>query len=79
MSGLVLERFDMTAGDSVVIKLAGTARVLATRTGDFERSLKPSMLEFIARHHTVGLLWSSALMLWGAIAWLRNQFAMTTR
>jgi hypothetical protein len=79
MSGLSLERFEMTAGDSIVLKLAGTARVLATRTGDFERSLKPSLLEFLARHHTVSLLWSSALMLWGAIAWLRNQFDATTR
>ncbi len=79
MSGLTLERFEMTAGDSIVLKLAGTARVLATRTGDFERSLKPSLLEFLARHHTVGLFWSSALMLWGAIAWLRNQFDVTTR
>ena len=69
----------MTTGDSIILKLAGTARVLATRTGDFERSLKPSLLEFLARHHTVGLFWSSALMLWGAIAWLRNQFDVTTR
>lgn len=79
ISGLVLERFEMTAGDSLGIKLAGTARVLATRTGDFERSLKPSLLEYAARHHTVSLLWSSALMLWGAIAWVRKQFDTTIR
>lgn len=74
VSGLVLERFELVAGDNVAVKLSGTARVLATRTGDFERSLKPSLLEFVARHHTIGLFWSSALMLWGAIAWLRKQF-----
>lgn len=74
LGGLLLERFEMTAGDSIGIKLAGTARVLVTRTGDFERSLKPSLLEFIARHHTVSLFWSSALLLWGALAWMRKQF-----
>jgi hypothetical protein len=74
ISGLVLERFELTAGDSVGLKLAGTARVLATRTGDFERSLKPSLLEFVARHHTLSLFWSAALGLWGAIAWVRKQF-----
>ena len=74
IAGLVLERFELSAGDSIGIKLSGTARVLATRTGDFERSLKPSLLEFIARHHTVGLFWSAALMAWGAIAWVRKQF-----
>lgn len=79
MSGLTLERFEMTAGDGIVLKLSGTARMLTTRTGDFERSLKPSLLEFLARHHTVSLFWSSALMLWGAIAWLRSQLGMTTR
>ncbi|MDM0118005.1 hypothetical protein QTI66_38640 [Variovorax sp. J22R133] len=74
IGGLVLERFELTAGDSVGIKLSGTARTLATRTGDFERSLKPSFLEFVARHHTVSLFWSAALLLWGAITWVRKQF-----
>lgn len=74
IAGLVLERLELAAGDSVGIKLSGTARVLTTRTGDFERSLKPSLLEFIARHHTLSLFWSAALMLWGAIAWVRKQF-----
>ncbi|QPF74380.1 hypothetical protein G8A07_16615 [Roseateles sp. DAIF2] len=75
LAGLTLERFEMTVGDSVGLKLAGTARVLATRTGDFERSLKPSLLEFLARNHAVGLFWSAGLLLWGAIAWIRKQFA----
>lgn len=73
ISGLVLEHFELKAGDVIAIKLSGTARMLATRIGDFERSLKPSLLEFIARHHTVSLLWSTALFLWGAIAWARRQ------
>lgn len=72
IDGLVVEHFQLAAGDSVGIKLSGTARVLAVRTGDFERSLKPSLLEFISRHHTVGLFWSAALTLWGAIAWVRK-------
>ena len=74
IAGLVLERFELVAGDTVGIKLSGTARVLRTRTGDFERSLKPSLLEFASRHHTVSLLWSAALVLWGVIGWMRKQF-----
>lgn len=74
VAGLELERFEMVAGDSITVTLSGTARVLRTRTGDFERSLKPSLLEYIARHHTVSMFWSAALFLWGAITWMRKQF-----
>ncbi|KQP43298.1 hypothetical protein ASF44_06960 [Pseudorhodoferax sp. Leaf274] len=74
VAGLELERFELAASDSVTVRLSGTARVLATRTGDFERSLKPSLLEYIARHHTVGMAWSAALFLWGAVTWIRKQF-----
>lgn len=74
VAGLELERFELAAGDSVALRLSGTARVLTTRTGDFERSLKPSLLEYIARHHTVSMFWSAALFLWGAITWVRKQF-----
>ena len=74
IAGLELERFELVAGESVGVRMAGSARVLSTRTGEFERSLKPSLLEFVARHHTIGLFWSAALMLWGVLAWLRRQF-----
>ena len=74
LTGLELERFELVVGDRVGLKLSGSARTLATRTGDFERSLKPSLLEFVARNHTIGLFWSAAVMLWGVVAWLRKQF-----
>jgi hypothetical protein len=74
IDGLIVEQFQLAAGDNVAVKLSGTARVLAVRTGDFERSLKPSWLEYMSRHHTVGLFWSAALTLWGAIAWIRKNF-----
>lgn len=74
LAGLELESFALSAGESITVQLSGTARVLRTRTGDFERSLKPSLLEFIARHHALGMFWSTALFLWGAIAWVRKQF-----
>ena len=74
MAGLELESFELNAGDSIAVRLSGTARVLRTRTGDFERSLKPSLLEYVVRHHALGMFWSTALFLWGAIAWVRKQF-----
>jgi hypothetical protein len=52
--------------------LAGTASTIESQVGSFRRSLKPSVLEWLARHHTLGLLWSSAVFLWGASAWLRK-------
>jgi len=73
IAGLELERFELVAGDSVGVKLSGSARTMTTRTGDFERSLKPSLLEYVARHHTIGLFWSAALLLWGILGWLRKQ------
>ena len=73
LAGLELERFELVVGDRVGIKLSGSARTLTTRTSDFERSLKPSLLEFVARNHTVGLFWSAAVMLWGVVAWLHKQ------
>ncbi|MBA5603862.1 hypothetical protein H3H36_00605 [Duganella sp. FT3S] len=72
LDGLELQRCDIVLGPVVRVKMAGTARSLLTRTGHFERSLKPSLLEYAARHKTVALLWSAALMLWGAVQWLQR-------
>lgn len=73
LAGLALERFELSAGAHITVRLSGTARVLRTRTGDFERSLKPSLLEYVVRHHALGMFWSTALFLWGAITWVRKQ------
>lgn len=75
VGGLVVERFELIAGATLALKLSGSARRLELRTGEFSRSLKPSWLEYAARHHLVKLLWGSAAVLWGALAWLRQQVA----
>lgn len=72
LDGLELQRCDVVLGPVVKVKMAGTARNLLTRTGHFERTLKPSLLEYAARHKTVALLWSAALVLWGAVQWLQR-------
>lgn len=72
LGGLDLQRCDVTLGPVVKVKMAGAARTAITRTGHFERSLKPSLLEYAARHKTVALLWSAALMLWGIVQWLQR-------
>lgn len=72
LGGLDLQRCEVLLGPVVRVKMAGTARSLLARTGHFERSLKPSLLEYAARHQTVALLWSAALMLWGIVRWLQR-------
>jgi hypothetical protein len=74
LEGLVLERCELSLGSALKLQLAGSARRLETRSGAFERSLKPSVLEFVARHHLIGLLWGSAGFFWGVLTWLRKQF-----
>lgn len=73
LSGLRLERGEVTAGSDVTVRLSGSASTLETQVGSFRRSLKPSLLEWLARHHTLELLWSAAGLLWGAAAWWRRQ------
>ncbi|MCR5867254.1 hypothetical protein [Aquincola sp. J276] len=74
LDGLAVERLALQAtGSGLAMTASGSATGLRTRVGDFEQSLKPSLLEMVARHHLVGLLWSAAAMLWGALAWTRRQ------
>ena len=75
LDGLRLERFEIVAGAPLQIELNGSARGLRQRVGEFERSLKPSWLEYLARHHLAQLLWASAGVLWAALAWLRRLLA----
>jgi hypothetical protein len=72
LAGLDLQRCELVLDGSVHVRLTGTARTMLTRTGHFERSLKPSVLEYAARHKTVELLWSAALLLWGVARWLQG-------
>jgi hypothetical protein len=75
VDGLTAERCEIVLATPLVLRLNGSAGTLRLRVGDFERSLKPSWLEYISRHHLVHLLWGSAAVLWGALAWMRKQFA----
>ena len=75
VDGLVVQRCELIAGAPLLLKLSGSARVLRLRVGEFERSLKPSWLEYVSRHHLTSVLWGSAALLWGALAWLRKYFA----
>ena len=77
VDGLVVQRFELIAGAPLLLKLSGSARVLRLRVGEFERSLKPSWLEYVSRHHLASVLWGSAALLWGALAWLRKYFGGT--
>lgn len=75
VDGLVVERFELSAGVPLLLKLSGSARTLRLRVGEFERSLKPSWLEYVSQHHLVTLLWGSMALLWGALAWVRKHFS----
>lgn len=72
--GLTVERCELTAEAPLRLKLSGSARAVRLRVGEYERSLKPSVLEYVSRHHLVTLLWGSGVALWGALAWMRRQF-----
>ncbi|MBC7729523.1 MAG: hypothetical protein H7242_18315 [Microbacteriaceae bacterium] len=75
VDGLVVDRFELSAGMPLLLKLSGSARTLRLRVGEFERSLKPSWLEYFSQHHLVTLLWGSMVLGWGALAWIRKHFS----
>lgn len=72
LGGLRLERLDVIADRHLSLRLSGTASVLTSAVGGFERSHLPSVLEFLARHHTLASLWTAAGFLWGILAWLQR-------
>jgi hypothetical protein len=72
LDGLVLERCEFVVGDTIVLTASGSARRIATSTGGFERSLSPSVLEYLSHNHGLGLFWSAAGLLWGLSAGLRK-------
>jgi hypothetical protein len=72
LDGLQLEQADLTLGGSVGLKFSGSASRIELNTGGFKQSLKPSVLEYVARNHSIGLLWSAAGLLWGVSTWLRK-------
>lgn len=72
LDDLQLELADLTLGGSVGLKLSGSASRIDLNTSGFKQSLKPSLLEYAARNHSLGLVWSAAGLLWGISAWLRK-------
>lgn len=72
--GLSLERIDVVVGKTIAIRISGRASELRSSVGGFERSLKPSVLEWLTRHHTLKLFWSAAVFLWGAYVWFQMHF-----
>ena len=72
LDGLRVDQCEVAVGDAVVIKLSGSARHIGVQTGDFEQALEPSWLEYAARNHRLGLLWSAGGLLWGISTWLRK-------
>ncbi|MDN3921237.1 hypothetical protein [Roseateles violae] len=75
LDGLRVEQCELQLGDSLRLKLSGSAGAIRSATGGFARSLSPSLLEYLAHNHSLGLLWSAAGLLWGISTWLRKQFA----
>jgi hypothetical protein len=74
LDGLELEQCELLLGETLRLKLSGSAQRIRLSTGGFDRSLSPSVLEYAARNHSLGLLWSAAGLLWGISTWLRKQF-----
>jgi hypothetical protein len=72
LDGLQLDQADLTLGEQVALRLSGSAQRMVVETGGFKQSLKPSLLDYVAHNHSVGLLWSSAGLLWGISTWLRK-------
>jgi hypothetical protein len=72
LDGLQLDQADLTLGEQVTLRLGGSAQRMVLETGGFKQSLKPSLLEYTAHNHGVGLLWSAAGLLWGISSWLRK-------
>ena len=67
IDGVQAERLEIAVADQLTVQAAGSARGLHLRTGSFDRSLAPSVLEFAASNHRLALVWSGAVFLWGLL------------
>ncbi|WP_296443059.1 hypothetical protein [Rhodoferax sp. UBA5149] len=72
LDGLQLDQADLTLGEQVGLRLSGSAQRMVLETGGFQQSLKPSLLDYVAHNHGLGLIWSAAGLLWGISTWLRK-------
>jgi hypothetical protein len=67
INGTKAERLEIAITDQLTVHASGTARALHLRTGSFDRSLAPSVLEFAASNHRLALIWSGVVFLWGLL------------
>jgi hypothetical protein len=67
IEGTRAERLEIAVAEQLTVRGAGTARSLHLRTGSFDRSLAPSVLEYAASNHRLTLIWSGAVFLWGLL------------
>jgi hypothetical protein len=75
LDGLKFEQVEIALGTRVSLKASGSAQRIEVASAGVRRSLSPSLLEYAAHNHTLGLLWSAAGLLWGIATWLRNALA----
>jgi len=76
IEGFTAESARITVTDKVHIRLRGVARDIRIGTGRFNRPLAPTMLEYMAENHLVGLLWSGfgliGGLLWSVLRFFKN-------
>jgi hypothetical protein len=72
LAGLELQRFDVVLGSTVRLKLSGTAATLSTRTAGFERSLKPTVLEYAGPAQDRGPVLGGGPAALGVVQWLQR-------
>jgi hypothetical protein len=68
IEGFTAESARITVTDKVHLRLRGVAQHVRIGSGRFERSLAPTMLEYMAKNHMVGLLWSGFGLI-GGLLW----------
>ena len=73
LDGLQIDEAELTLGEPLKLHLTGTAARLQMQTAGFQRSLKPSLLDYLAHNHGLGTFWGAAGLLWGISTWLRKQ------
>lgn len=73
---LAVDELRIVADSDMRLRLFGRAGHVRLRTGGVERSLKPSVLELLAKNHRVALLWGAAVLSWGMLWTARRAFGV---
>ena len=67
LSGIRSDRCDVSISDRLEIQASGSATGLRIVRSGFERSVKPSVLEFASSNHRLAALWGGVVFLWGLL------------